>query len=89
MRTNRIANLDDQSDEIISMGYIAGEAFKENFFTLTLNEDDRFQLFFDENAYRAEMTEEFGDELTDEALESDCLFYVESVELAIAEVGGV
>jgi len=88
MGTNRIANLDDQSDEIISMGYIAGQCINMPFFTLTLNDDNRFQLFFDEDAYRQEVEE--AECVIDEAfVDEECRFYTEEIEIALNNIGGV
>lgn len=88
MGTNRIANLDDQSDEIISMGYIAGQCINLPFFTLTLNADNRFQLFFDEGAYRQEVAETEC-AVDDVAVDEECRFYTEEIEIALSNIGGV
>ena len=88
MGTNRIANLDDQSDEIISMGYIAGQCISLPFFTLTLNADNRFQLFFDEDAYRQEVAEcEIA--VDDVSVDEECRIYTEEIEIALNNIGGV
>ena len=85
MRTNRIANLENDES---GLGYIAGTLFIESFYTLTLNENGKFQLFFDEDAYRAEMNEEFKEEVEEEALLADCVFLTD-IELELGKVGGV
>lgn len=88
MGTNRIANIDDQPDEIISMGYIAGQYINLPFFTLTLNADDKFQLFFDEDAYRQELAESEC-AVDDAAVDEGCRFYTEEIEIALNNIGGV
>ena len=88
MNTNRIANIDDQPDEIISMGYIAGQCLALPFFTVTLNENNKFQLFFDEDAYRQEVAESEC-AVDDAAVDEECRFYTEEIEIALNNIGGV
>lgn len=84
---NRIANLDEQTDDEIVLGYIGGLAATQPYFTVTLNQDDKFQLFFEEDAYVEEM-EQHGH--TDRVLlEEEIRYYLETVELPISLAGGV
>lgn len=86
MFTNRIANIDDQPDEVIS--YVAGQCLAMPFFTLTLNTNNKFQLFFDEDAYRQEVAEcEIA--VDDDAVDEECRFYTEQVEIAVNNIGGI
>ena len=88
MNRNRIANIDDQPDEIITMGYLAGQYMKLPFFTVTLNADNKFQLFFDEDAYRQEVAESEC-AVEESALDEECRFYTEEIEIALSNLGGV
>ena len=88
MNTNRIANIDDKPDEIISLEYIAGLAANQPFFTLTLNESGKFQLFFDEDSYRQAVSETEC-AVDEESVAAECQFYTEEIEIKIAERGGI
>lgn len=90
MNNNRIKDVIgmEQDDEDIILNYMAGQSFAHSFFTLTLNADDKFQLFFDEDAYRKELGQ-MSFEMEEEVIEKDVRFYVEEIEEPIRQQGGL
>jgi outer membrane lipoprotein-sorting protein len=95
MNNNRITEFfesEEDKDARVSLSHTASNFLTEDFLTLTLGQDDKFRVFFDEDAYKSvvsELDKKVGNTTSEDDLAWDIIYFTEQIEQAIMDLGGL